>query len=193
MAVAAILTPDYVSPEEYLRREEKALEKSEYIAGEIRAMAGGSLNHSQLITNLTRLFGNATQGRICRYLGSETKVLIGKGPRYFYPDGTISCPPNAVNRRSGVIDNPKVVFEVLSPGTEDYDRGEKFFAYASAASVQQIVLVSSQRRRVDVWTRVQDGWHPDEVLEGVLTLASVEIRITLDELYEHVSFESDET
>ncbi|CAN5607246.1 hypothetical protein BH11ARM2_BH11ARM2_19370 [soil metagenome] len=91
-------------------------------------MAGGYLEHSQLITNLSRLFGNATQGKICRYLGSETKVLIGKGPRYFYPDGTISCPPNAVNRRSGVIDNPRVVFEVLSPGTEDYDRGEKFFA-----------------------------------------------------------------
>lgn len=156
-------------------------------------MAGGYLEHSQLITNLSRLFGNATQGKICRYLGSDTKVLIGKGPRYFYPDGTISCPPNAVNRRSGVIDNPRVVFEVLSPGTEDYDRGEKFFAYACVPSVQQIVLVSSSRRRVDVWTRGQDGWHPEEVLEGAMTLASVEIEVALDDLYEYVIFESDET
>ncbi|RYG34895.1 Uma2 family endonuclease [bacterium] len=189
MAVASPLAQAYVSPEEYLRREARSPEKSEYQNGRILAMSGGSFNHVQITTNLNTSMGVATRGKLCRYFASELKILISEGPRYFYPDGAIACPPNIVDSKNGIIDNPKVVFEVLSPGTEGRDRREKFFAYAGLASIEQIVFIGSEYKSVEVWSREGKAWRPEVSVEGSAFLTSVNLELSLEELYENVRIE----
>lgn len=86
-------------------------------------------------------------------------------------------------KRHTVI-NPRVLVEVLSPSTADYDRGEKLSHYQRIPSVQDIVLVSHEARRLDVWSRTGDDWKLTTVEEaGTVTLRSISCALSLDEVY----------
>ncbi|RYG34894.1 Uma2 family endonuclease [bacterium] len=192
MAAAAIFPPSYVTEDEYLEREEKAKAKSEWINGRIYAMAGASDNHGAISPILSRIVGNHLSNlrSPCRFRDTDTKVQIKGGPAFLYADGSVSCPPNFVNRRQGTIDNPKVVFAILSPSTEAYDRGDKFMMYASLPSLEQYVFISSTRPQVEVWTRIPGGWSFEKMIEGVVEVASISLKLDLEMLYEDVLFEN---
>ncbi len=51
----AALEKPFITPEQYLELERKAEFKSEYYAGQIFAMSGGSDKHSLIISNLIAL------------------------------------------------------------------------------------------------------------------------------------------
>jgi Uma2 family endonuclease len=46
---------------------------------------------------------------------------------------------------------------VLSPSTEDYDRGEKLSHYQSIPSLEEIVLVAHDRSEIEAVRRQADG------------------------------------
>ena len=54
--------------------------------------------------------------------------------------------------------NPAVVVEILSPSTEQYDRGEKLRHYQQISSLSHVVLVAHDEKRIDVWSRSEHGW-----------------------------------
>src|SRR5688500_1237454 len=115
--------------EEYLALEEKAEFRSEYDDGEIVAMAGGSLRHLRIISNLSRFIGNRLSDA-CEALPTELKVRVESFNRFYYPDIVVLCgQPEFYRERNDTIINPQVIIEVLSNSTEAKDRGEKFFAY----------------------------------------------------------------
>lgn len=73
---------------------------------------------------------------------------------------------------------------MLSPSTEDYDRGEKLAHFKRVASLQEIVLVAQDEQRVDVWRRQGARW--TQVTYGssdLLELTSVQATIVVAELY----------
>ena len=178
-------------PADYLEAELTATERHELHDGQVLAMSGGSANHSELCIALTE-FRQILKGKVCRYLGSETKVIVSSTGSYYYPDATISCPPNFVDRKNGVIDNPTIVFEVLSPSTEAFDRGAKFRAYEQIETLKEYVLISSDQPLVESFRRQADGLWIRSVVEGIettLELASIGISIKLADLYEHVEFD----
>ncbi|CAN5607229.1 Uma2 family endonuclease [soil metagenome] len=193
MAAVAILKPRYISEEEYLAREEKARDKSEWINGRIYAMAGASDNHITISPNLSFLVTShlRSRGDTCRYLDSDAKIRVRNAPSYLYADGSVSCPPNFVNRKQGMIDNPKVVFEILSRSTEAYDRGDKFMMYASLPSLEQVVLIDSSRRHIEVWTRIEGGWRFERTAEGTAEVTSIDLSLDLDALYQDTVFEDE--
>jgi Uma2 family endonuclease len=63
--------------------------------------------------------------------------------------------------------NPALLVEVLSPSTEEYDRGEKLRHYQHLASLQAVLLVGLEARRVTLVRRTPTGWttsdHSDSV------------------------------
>jgi Uma2 family endonuclease len=175
-------------PADYLEAELAATEKHELHEGQVLAMSGGSANHTESVTSLIRIL---TTHRPCRCLGSETKVIVPATGSYYYPDATISCPPNFVDRKNGVIDNPTVIFEVLSPGTEAFDRGPKFRSYEQIESLKEYVMISSDQPLIESFRRQSNGLWLRQVVEGLeatLELPSVEASIKLADLYEHVLF-----
>jgi hypothetical protein len=50
-----------------------------------------------------------------------------------------------------------VLVEVLSPSTEDYDRGEKLGHYKTIGSLDEVVFVADDRREVEIVRRERDG------------------------------------
>ncbi len=183
----------FFTQEEYAELESKAAYKSQYVAGEIYAMAGTEPEHVEIADNLTGIFRNLFRRRPCRSFSSDLKVRTKAGDLWTYPDLTVVCgePKFDSTSRPRSLLNPQIIFEVLSPSTEAFDRGDKFSRYQRLESLTDYVLVSADRVRIGHFSRqTAGGWAFREynVMEDVLPLASVECEIPLDEIYERVSF-----
>jgi Uma2 family endonuclease len=177
------------TPEEYLALEEKAEYRSEYDNGEIIAMAGGSLNHAQIIANLGRHIGNKISER-CTALTTDIKVGIENHHKFYYPDLLVICgEPLFYDKRSDTIINPILITEVLSKSTEANDRGEKMLAYRTLESLGEYVLISQDKAVVEQYTKNADGnWiHKATIgLNSKVKFDSIEIELTLEEIYQRI-------
>jgi Uma2 family endonuclease len=179
-----------LTPEEYLAIERAAEFKSEYYDGQMFAMAGGSLPHSILPTQLAAALVNDLRGRGGRVANSDLKVRVSpKGP-FVYPDLTVFCgEPQLADDYRDVLLNPRVVFEVLSKSSEAYDRGMKFEFCREIESLQEYVLISQSKPLIEVYLREPNSkWLLSSYsgLDAVCPLGSIDCSIKLADGYEGV-------
>lgn len=169
---------------DYVTLEQQSAVKHEYCDGEIYAMAGGTPEHAALGARVIALVSPRLP-ETCRVLSSDVKVRIEATDLTTYPDATIVC--GALQRApvdAHAILNPVVVFEVTSPSSEDYDRGEKLRHYKQLGSVRAIVIVAHRAHRVTVHQRVDEGWVVQERRSGeAVTVAPLASPFAVDELY----------
>lgn len=177
--------PTLPTAEEYLAREAMASEKSEYRAGRVVAMSGGSLNHGRLVHALGGELREATKGTPCESFGSEIKLRIELTDAYYYPDAMIVCGELDVeSETNGIVRNPTVVFEVLSPGTMRFDGKGKFLDYQTVASIREVVFLWSERKLAERYERQDDGsWRYTAYLGDTLPLGAAGIKLDLAALY----------
>lgn len=176
--------PRYMTVDEWRKLEERSEIKHEYIDGHIYAMAGGSLDHSQIGVNVIVALRNALRRGLCRVYNSDAAVRLS-ATCYTYPDATVTCDERD-HGRIREIRTPRVVIEVLSNTTEAYDRGEKFGYYRECPTVQEYVLVSTKRQLVEVYSRTQQGWTAYHVYgpEDEVVLTSIDVHFPVAMLYE---------
>jgi Uma2 family endonuclease len=179
--------------EDYLRRERTASFKSEYVNGNVYAMAGGTINHNRIAGNVFRHLGNRLSTRPCEVFNSDLKVRIDKANVFRYPDVSGLCGPILFHDKGqDAYCNPSFIVEVMSPSTELLDRGEKFTLNRLLDSLREYMLVWQDRLRVELFVRNEEGeWNStifDEASDEV-TLQSLDCTLTLAEIYEKVSFD----
>jgi Uma2 family endonuclease len=188
------LTVMHVTPDEYLAAERLSETKSEYLDGGVFPMPGATVNHIQIVGNLTLELGTQLRSRPCRVLASDLKIRLQDSRKFFYPDVTVICNELQYHDdRWDIILNPDLVIEVLSPSTEAFDRGAKFQAYQTIESLKEYVLVAQGSPVVEQYVRREDGkWSYTSVvgLESSLTLPSVECTLNLSAVYDKVEFNS---
>jgi Uma2 family endonuclease len=190
------LTTHVFTPEEYLRLERQSEIRHEFLDGCVYAMAGESVAHSTICFNLAVVVGSRIQGGPCRGFSPNMKVRAGEKGLYAYPDLMVVCgEPAFRDERGDVLTNPTVIFEVLSPSTEAYDRGEKFARYrAQIETLRDYVLVSQHAPRVEHHTRLTDAaWSREEIdgTDATLLLASIGCELPLSEIYSRIDFAKD--
>lgn len=171
---------------EYLADEEKSDVKHEYLDGIVYAMSGGTPEHGALAMSLARLVGNALQGQPCRVFSSDVRVRVVDTSLSTYPDLTIACGKLEVAADDKhAITNPRVLFEVLSPSTEAYDRGAKFAHYRRIPSLAAYVLIAQDEPRIEVYFRNADGdWVLHEARRGErIKINTLDISLSVDEVY----------
>jgi Uma2 family endonuclease len=152
------------------------------------AMVGVTTAHAAIQRNLLGLLFSRLRGHRCQAFGSDLKIQVAG--RIRYPDGFIVCSPVAPN--ATVIDDPVVVFEILSPGTSYTDRIEKNREYRATLSIQRYVILEQSRPAASVYARVGDEWVADFVVgEAELALPEIGSNLPLAELYEGVPFAPD--
>jgi len=170
--------------DEYLEFERTSTGRWEYVNGKIRAMSGGTADHSTIAVNIGATLRAALLSKGCRVFGADMKVHTNANNTF--PDVSVVCGPLIFHRgRKDIITNPILVVEVLSSSTEAYDRGEKFLHYQTLPSLTDYLLVSQDEARVQLFTREGDRWQPREVIGrgGELYLPSVEITLALSDVY----------
>lgn len=188
--MAANPRPIYLTEEEYFARESVAEARSEYVDGQIIAMAGASLDHSQIISNFVQTIGPQLRKRGCRTVTND--VMVHPSPtRYYYPDIVMVCGNPQLDKRRGIdgILNPLIVVEILSDSTESRDRREKRLTYMQSETIQEILFIAQDTPLVEQLHRLEDGqWVFDSVTEmdGILRLKATEGEITMRQLYDLV-------
>lgn len=183
----------YYTIEQYAAMEDEATFKSEFISGRIRALSGGSPDHSLIAGNIILGLGSKLLGGPCKVYTSDLRVGIMPIDVETYPDVTVVCGERYINPfdKNSVI-NPSVIFEVLPPSTERYDRGEKWARYRRLDSLEEYLLVSQDKPQVEQYIRQEDGTWKFTCIEG-LEAASVVIvlgvALSLAEIYDKIIFE----
>ncbi|AFY36647.1 protein of unknown function DUF820 [[Leptolyngbya] sp. PCC 7376] len=183
----------YLTPEEYLEFEKTSEIRHEYIDGEIYAMAGASNAHNIINTNLLVNLRLKLKDTACRAYINDMKVRVADGQRFFYPDMLVSCASETKDLTSYYMEQPRLIIEVLSKSTEGFDRGDKFKFYRSIPSLEEYVLVSSDQYSVDYFRRGEnDFWllQSYQELDATLQLKSIDVEISLTEIYETILFET---
>src|SRR5262249_38964751 len=131
--------------DEYLALEREADFRHEYLDGIIYEMAGESPEHSLICTNIISGIHTQVKGTACAVFSPNMKIRAGKDRLFAYPDVSVVCgEPIFHDKHRDIITNPTVIFEVLSPSTEAYDRGYKSLLYRYNQSLKDYVLVSQK-------------------------------------------------
>lgn len=171
---------------EYVALEAESDVKHEYVNGEVFAMAGGTLEHSRIAANIILELGAQLRGRPCVVYTSDARVRVRATGLATYPDASIVC--GSIERDpedANTLTNPVVLVEVLSDGTEAYDRGEKFAHYQRIPSLREYLLVSQHGKRIDHYLRNDDGTWTFRAVEppGGVRLPSIGCELALDAVY----------
>ncbi len=186
-----------ITPAEYLTMERRALDtKHEYFDGEIFAMTRAQRNHVGINVNLTGELRNGFKSdqAHCKVWSNDMRVKIEAG--YVYPDIVITCgDPQFEDNEFDTLTNPVVIIEVLSKSTEAFDRGKKFDFYQNIPTIQEYILVSQDKYRVEQYIRQeqQNKWEYRSLknIEQILELKSVNYELPLSEIYWDIKFESE--
>ncbi|MEH2411232.1 Uma2 family endonuclease [Nostoc sp.] len=185
--------PPKMTVEEYLEWESQQDVRYEYANGEVFAMTGGTISHNDIALNLYRALYPHLRSRDCRVNVIDVKVQLTPQSRYYYPDVIVSCDPQDLNARK-FIQHPKLIAEVLSPGTSAKDRDEKFTYYLTIPSLQEYILIDSEKISVERYCRGEGRmWLYYPYTAGdIITLSSIEFECPIELLYEGVVFTTEE-
>jgi len=184
-----------ITPEKYLEWEKEQTIKHEYMDGEVYAMAGGTISHNDITLNIASALKSHLRGKGCKVQMADVLVGVSQSGPFYYPDVMVSC--DSQDRKSRrVMYNPCLIVEVLSPGTEAFDRGDKFKYYRRIKTLKEYVLVSAEKMNVECYRlNERDRWElipysVEEVTPAETELevefTSVDFRCPLSLFYEDV-------
>jgi len=174
------------SLDDYFFLEEGSTVRHEFFAGDIFAMAGGTVAHNQIASNVLRQLGTGIGDKPCRALGSDMR-LATPGGLLTYPDAMVICGKvELAHGRSDVVTNPVLLVEVLSDATRIYDLGEKFDLYKAIPTLREFLAI--EQKTVQVQQFIRTGSHWVAVAVGAkdesLTLQSIDARLSLRQIYD---------
>jgi Uma2 family endonuclease len=169
---------------EFLEWNDGTDTRFELIDGQPRAMAPSLEAHGTIIANLARHIGNQRKPP-CRVVVEAGLTPVDRADTWYYVDLVVTCSP--AERGARMVREPRLIVEVLSPSTAAHDRGVKLADYRRIASVEQILMVASEDRHVEVWRRSGDGWTVQDLIgDATLALLAIERALPLSEIYDGV-------
>lgn len=178
-----------ISREEYLQDELVSEIRHEYVAGNVYAMSGGTLNHQRIAGSFFHLAGNQIARKSCFPTGSGFKLRVplgGGDEAFYYPDGMIICVP--VPGDALFTDSPSVILEVLSPNTRRIDEVQKFRDYITIPTLGTYILAETDSPVLTLHRRDGTGFRRETLsgMDAILDLPEAAISIPLAELYRDV-------
>jgi Uma2 family endonuclease len=194
---ATVRKPLFITAEEYLAREREAEFKSEYLNGEILAMAGASRPHNLIAGNIYAKLHAQLEHRSCNIYPSDMRLKVSSSGLYTYPDVMVVCGEEQFDDdEEDTLLNPALIVEVLSKSTERQARGAKFEHYSKLGSLQEYLLAAQHRPRLELFTKQSPGrWLLTEFesLDDVVKLTSINCELALKDVYLKVNFPEAET
>jgi len=178
---------------EYLQLEETAAYKNEYQDGEIVPMTGGTTDHNKIALNFAAYLKFALKGQKYNIFIGDVKLWIAQYRQATYPDVMlIEGEPIYYETGKTTITNPRLIVEVLSKSTQNYDQGDKFLYYRSLPELQEYILISQSRPYIMQYNKTEENkWLLTEY-EGEnasLSLTSVNFDLSFQEIYEGVTLD----
>lgn len=174
--------------QDYVWLEEESSTRHEFLAGEIVAMAGGTPEHAAMAAEIIGQLREQLRGGPCKVFTSDLGVRVLHTGLATYPDASVVC--GRAERDPGKktnVTNPRLLVEVTSDSTEDYDRGEKLTHYQQIPSLAAVVIVSHRRPQIEVWQRAagSESWQRTEAgAGGQAHVAALGCRLDVDTIWQ---------
>ncbi len=185
--MAANLTT-LLSPEEYLELDSKNDRPSEYLNGHMLEVQASTENHAVVLNLASTMLASLRQKKSqCRAYSQNLRVHIPATGLYAYPDLVVACADRKFEAYDTLL-NPVLIAEVLSPSTQDYDRGTKFVSYRSISSLQEYWTVAQDRIHVERFTIVQGHWTLTEYSEIGERLTGNGFDFSIGDIYHDIQF-----
>jgi Uma2 family endonuclease len=171
---------------DYLSVEEMSSVRHEFVDGQIFAMAGGTPEHAALSAAILVLLGSRLGTGPCRAYSSDLRIRVLATGLATYPDAAVVCGDVVRDPESPThVTNPSVLVEVLSPSTEEYDRGEKWGHLQQIEGLREYVLIAQDKRRVEVFVRAGSEFrHVVHTSGETAEIPSLKVSFGVDQLYD---------
>lgn len=172
-----------LSREEFYRWAERQPRRYERIGGEPVAMSPERIQHVRVKARVWAALDRAitVAGVDCEALNDGVTVEVDDDTDY-EPDAIVNCGPPASPDAIAAA-HPVIVVEVLSPGTQSVDTGEKLAGYFRLASIQHYLIVSTRRHEVIHHRRDGDTIASRVINVGTIVLDPPGIAVDIAELY----------
>jgi Uma2 family endonuclease len=175
----------HMSLAEFLEWDDGTATRYELIDGRPLAMVPPIEAHGIIVANLARHLGNDLKPP-CRVVIEAGITPAERADTWYQADLVVTCAP--AERGARAIPEPRLIVEVLSPSTAAHDRGVKLADYRKIASVEQILMVASEDRHVEMWRRAEDGWKvQDPIGDAAIPLAIDDQPLPLAAIYDAVA------
>ncbi len=182
----------YTTAAEYLEMERASHEKHELHHGTVITMTGASLKHNKIVRNLIGNIYPFLKGKSCSVFPSDLRTKVLTKDSFTYPDVTIVCgEPELMDDHFDTLLNPSVIIEVLSPSTEEHDKGFKFFYYMQIPSLKEYIMISSTGINIHISHKQNDSsWKFEEITDPAssLFINTIEQNIPVNDIYDEVKF-----
>jgi Uma2 family endonuclease len=146
-----------ITYDEYLALDDASEEPLEYVNGEIVAVGGATRKHNRVVGNVWGVLDRLLKGRPCVALAGSQRVHIPTTNMGAHPDVVVLCGKAESDKDGRTLLNPSLIVEVLSPTTDDYDRGAKFRHYMRIPSFVEYLVVSPEVMHVEHHRRIEAG------------------------------------
>ncbi len=186
----------YYTLEEYYQLEYQFEElRIEYLNGNIRSMARGTIQHAMISGNIFVALSNKLKNTQCQPFNSDAHLAIDELKCILHPDVFVVCNGIEISDfdKHG-IKNASVVIEVLSEGTELYDRTEKFQKYKKLTSFKEYILIHQKQICIETFVRHSEKlWeiNSSRDIEESLYIATLDLNIPINDIYTGLAFDSD--
>jgi len=177
-----------ISLETYFELQRNGQERHDFWDGELVELEVATKNHNRIKRNIIDAIPrSARQAAGCELFDENVMTQLKRGQKYVYPDIVLACDPRENDPL--VIEYPCIIIEILSDGTERYDRTDKFFLYQRIPTVEQCVFVAQNQMAIESFQRAEQGqWlmQPLQQADEELHLPKLGISIPLADIYDGV-------
>ncbi len=169
--------------EEYLELEKQGELRHELVDGQVYAMVGASAVHNLIAATLLTILSDHLKDSSCQVFISDMKLRVEDA--FYYPDLFVTC--EKFDAKSVYLTSPMLVVEILSESTEARDRLEKRIAYQHLDSIQEYVLISQNKAKVEIFRRLENAWEVETYSYGdIVNFRSVSLDIPIEQIYKEV-------
>lgn len=182
--------------QEYLDLERETDTRFEFFEGEVFAMAGATLNHNEIASNINDSIKSVFRPKGCRSFQENAKVEVAKNSYYVYPDVVLTCDKEDV-KADYLIKNPVLIAEVLSKSTEQYNRGFKWKRYKRIPSLKYYLLIDQESVFVELFTRLGNSdmfsYQAFENMEDTIPFGDIEFTLAVKSIYAGIVLKEERT
>jgi Uma2 family endonuclease len=179
---------EQISLEAYFELQRSGPERHDFWDGKLVKLEATTKNHNRIKRNIIDAIPrSARQAAGCELFDENVMTQLKRKQKYVYPDIVLTCDPRENDPL--VIEYPCIIIEILSDGTERYDRTDKFFLYQRIPTVEQCVFVAQDQIAIESFQRAGQGqWllQPLQQADEELHLSKLGISIPLAAIYDGV-------
>lgn len=179
----------------YQSSERRDVVKNEYLDGRLTPKPAANRWHNLIITNFAVAIGSRVHRSTCEVYSSDMQVRLGKNSICFPDIVVVNGEPAFADNNFELLVNPTVLIEIFSSQPQAPDRTQKLEGFLAIPKIKDCLLVNENEMRIEHYARQnakQWIYRIYNEREDVITLESINCKLSLSEVYAQVKLKESE-